>query len=273
MKKILAFVVLLSCFSTYAQNFEGVIKWTVNSEITDPETKAKMDEAAMKMTDPNTQARMKEMQAKVDDPQFKKMLETNPQMKAQIEASMKMMQGGGLQSMLPKAYEVHIKNQNMLTKVEGGIMAHQELLFLKDKDKSYSIDHEAKTYSVMSNPSKNTVKSESKVTKTAETIEVLNYTCTKYIIESEISGKKFKHLVWATNEIKNLNLKSFGSQRNQNGQAFSFEEIDGVPLKMEVYSKEGKMTMEAVILKEQSLPASQFIVPTSYKEVPPAFGF
>jgi hypothetical protein len=217
---------------------------------------------------------MKEMQAKMDDPQFKKMLETNPQMKAQIETTMKMMQGGGIQNMLPKAYEVHVKNQNMLTKVEGGIMGNQELLFLKDKTKTYSIDHNAKTYSVMSAPPKNAaVESESKTTKTGETIKILNYTCTKYIIESDLHGKKFKHIVWATDEIKNLDLKSLASQRHQNGQAFSFEKIDGVPLKMEVYSKEGKMTMEAVVLKEQSLPASEFTVPSSYKEVPPAFGF
>ena len=272
MKKILTFCALLCCFGTYAQNFEGIIKWSVATEITDPETKAKMDEAAKKMSDPNTQAKMREMQAKMDDPQFKKMMENNPQMKTQIEASMKMMQGGGIQNMLPKGYEVHIKNNDMVTKFEGGVMANQEMLFLKENEKRYSIDHQAKTYSTLSAPPKSN-ETDAKVTKTTETMKVLGYTCTKYVVESDINGKKFKHVVWATDEIKNLDLKNLASQRHQNGQAFSFEKIDGVPLKMEIFSKEGKMTMEAVTFKQQTLPASEFAIPTGYKEVPPAFGF
>lgn len=274
MKKIFTLVALLFSFTCHAQNFEGVIKWTVSMEITDPETKARMEEASKNMADPKAQAQMREMQAKMNDPEFKKMMEANPQMKTQMEAAMKMMQGGGIQNMLPKAYEIHIKNQNMLTKVEGGIGGQQELLFLKEKDKSYSINHEAKTFSVLSNPpGKATTEKESKVTKTTETMKILNYTCVKYVVESEINGKPFKHIVWATNEIKNFDFKSLSKQRYQRNQTFSFEKIDGVPLMMEIFSKEGKMTMEAVLLKEQSLPASEFVIPSSYKEVPPAFGF
>ena len=53
-----------------------------------------MAEAQKKMNDPATQAQMKEMQEKMNDPEFKAMMESNPQLKAQMEAAMKMMQGG-----------------------------------------------------------------------------------------------------------------------------------------------------------------------------------
>ncbi|RAV98370.1 hypothetical protein DQQ10_23865 [Pseudochryseolinea flava] len=147
------------------------------------------------------------------------------------------------------------------------------MLYLKDKDKVYSINHDAKTFSVLPNGEKGAVEKDAKVTKTTETKKILNYNCSKYVIESEINGKKFSHIVWATNEIKNIDYKSFSKHRYQGSKVFSFEKIDGVPLLMEINSKEGKMTMEAVQLKEQTLPAEEFVVPAAYKEVPPAFGF
>ena len=70
----------------------------------DPATKAKMDAAQQKMNDPETQAQMKEMKEKMNDPEFKKMMEANPQLKAQMEQMMKMSEGGGdMTSYMPKA--------------------------------------------------------------------------------------------------------------------------------------------------------------------------
>lgn len=268
---------LLYAGATQAQPFEGIITWSIKSEITDPETKAKMEAAQQKMKDPANQAKMKEMQAKMDDPQFKKMMESNPQLKAQMEAMMKMSGGEGegdpMSAMMPKSFLVKIKGSDVLTKMEGGIMGNMEILFLKDKDQSYRIDRSSKTYSVLSQSSAEKIASEQdvKVTKTGETTKVLGYTCTKYIVETTHKEQTAQQILWTTTDIKGIDLKSMSRQHAGDGSWY-FDKVDGVPLKMEITHPHGKMVMEATELKKQSLPPSDFVIPAGFKEVQPVYG-
>ena len=103
-KLVLAVVLILVVMTGRTQAFEGMMRWTMKMEITDPKAKAQMEEAKKKANDPAAQAQLKELQAKMNDPQFKAMLEANPQMKTQIEATLKMIAGGDMSSMLPPAW-------------------------------------------------------------------------------------------------------------------------------------------------------------------------
>jgi len=242
----------------------------MSTEITDPAMKAQMEQAQKQMNDPATKAQMKEMEEKMNDPEFKKMLESNPQMKAQMEAAMKMMQGGGdVNSAMPSRFVVKIKNQDMAMSMDGG-MFKMETLYLHDKNASYKIDRAAKTYSPMpahTEDPKN--KTEVKVTKTGETAKILDYTCTKYIVDITGQGHTIQQFVWSTTALKDFDLKSLAKQRAGNNQyRIFYEQIDGVPLKTEMNTPQGKMSMEATELKRQSLPASDFVIPSGYKEVP-----
>jgi hypothetical protein len=270
MKKIIIGMFVALTIGATAQNFEGTAKFTVKGEITDPALKARMEAAQKQMSDPAQQAKMKEMQAKMNDPQMKAMMDANPQMKAQMESMMKMSQGGGdMSSMIPKGMTVEMKNQNTLTKLEGGMMA-MEILFLKDKNQSVSLNREAKTYTVLSStvPTTSTQTTKPKVTKTNETAKILNYTCTKYIVEMTEAGKTITNNIWATTEIKDFNLNNLSNQRfGSGGQGLYLEGVEGVPLKMEMHTPEMKMTMEASEIKRQALPASNFTIPADYKEV------
>src|SRR5688572_18032615 len=205
MKKIILVLFLLSGIVVQAQTFEGTMTWKISAEM-DAATKAKMDAAQQKMNDPETQAQMKEMKEKMNDPEFKKMMEANPQMKAQMEQMMKMSEsGGGMESYMPKALVVKIKDQNALTHMEGGMMGNIDMLYLKNKNTTYKIDREAKTYTAMSGAD-TTKLNDAKVTKTSETAKILNYTCTKYIAEFTVKGQKVQQIFWATTEIKGLDM-------------------------------------------------------------------
>ncbi|HET6544499.1 MAG TPA: DUF4412 domain-containing protein [Chryseolinea sp.] len=265
MKNILLILFLMSGTIVRAQTFEGIMTWKISAEM-DAATKAKMDAAQQKMNDPETQAQMKEMKEKMNDPEFKKMMEANPQMKAQMEQMMKMSEGGGdMTSYMPKAYVVKIKDQNVLTHMEGGIMGNIDVLYLPSKNTTYKINREAKTYSVMSGPDTAKVK-DVKITKTSETAKILNYTCTKYTAESTAQGHTMHQIFWATTEIKGLDMKALARQSiGNNQQRMFFEKIDGVPLKIELKDPKFGMTMEVVEIKKQSLPASDFVVPKDYK--------
>jgi hypothetical protein len=90
---IIAFVLLANF--VVAQDFEGTIKWSMKMNITDPKLKAQMEEAEKEMKDPATQAQMKQAMEQMNSPEMKKMMESNPQVKAQMETMMKNMQAGG----------------------------------------------------------------------------------------------------------------------------------------------------------------------------------
>ncbi|SHH14578.1 protein of unknown function [Chryseolinea serpens] len=282
MKKTLILLLLLTVTLTHhihAQSWEGIINWTMKMEITDPQMKAQMDAAQKQMSDPATQAKMKEMQAKMDDPQFKAMMESNPQMKAQIENMLKAAQGGNLNSMFPKGMQIKVKNNNSITKMDGGMMSNWEVLHLTDKNTTYRLDRENKTFSVMPQytADKDKEKVDYKVTKTSETTKILGYTCTKYAVEStskDPEAKKYAmtQFFWTTTDIKGIDLKSLSKQRMGNSQqSLFYEQIEGVPLKIEMNMPQGHMAMEVTELKKQSLPASDFEVPAGYKEVKSAF--
>ncbi len=262
----------LCCLLLYvvcaAQNFEGVIKWSMTNEITDPKLKAQMEETQKKMNDPATQAQMKQMQEKMNDPQMKAMMDANPQLKAQMESAMKMMQGGNMNSMMPTGLTIKIKNGNTLSIMEGGMMAGNETLYLKDKNQTYMLNTESKTYSLVShgNESATKMQGEVKVTKTAEKQKILNYTCTKTIVTVTDKGKSIDQIFWTTTEIKDFDLKSLSNQKMGGSQSMFYENIEGVPLKMEMSMPQAKMVMQVTEIKKESIPSSTFEIPAGFTE-------
>ena len=267
MKKLIPCFLLLFALTAKAQNFEGTIKWSMKMDITDPARKAKMEEAKKRMSDPAAQARMKEMQAKMNDPQMKAMMEANPQMKTQMEAMMKM-QGGDMSAMMPKGFTIMVKGQNTLTKMEGRPMA-MEILYLKDKDNAYHLDRQNKTYSAMMTGNRSGQASPStppKVTKTSETTRILNYTCTKYLVEIAEGNRTITQSIWTTTEIKDIDFKNMAKHRMGGGQAIFYEGMEGVPLRVESNMGESSMVMEVTEIKKESLNPADFSIPADFKE-------
>jgi hypothetical protein len=188
-------------------------------------------------------------------------------MKAQMDAALKMMAGADLSSMMPSAIVVKLKGTSSLTSIEGGVMDKNDVLYVADKDATFTINHPAKSYMKMSK-SNNSTHEKPKVTKTSETTKILNYTCTKYVIETTApDGKTVKTNYWATNEIKDIDIKALAKQQMGKDQAFIYPDVDGVPMKIEVMMPgQGNITMEVTEIKKSSLPASDFAVPAGYSE-------
>lgn len=269
MKNILVVLLLMMSVAVLGQSFEGTLIWSIKTEITDPNVKMQMEQSKKAMSDP---AKLKEMEEQMNSPQFKKMMDENPQMKAQMEKAMEMMKGaGGMESLMPSKITVRIKNQNSLTEMEGGMLAGNEILYLKDKQQSITLDRKNKTYSIHTNKQDddNDHTTDVKVTKTSETKKILNFSCTKYIVETKVGEVSMKQNIWATKEIKDLDFKALASQEmGKNKQAsFFYKEIDGVPLMVEMTTPQMHMEMTAVEIKRGSQPASSFTIPSDFKEV------
>jgi outer membrane lipoprotein-sorting protein len=264
-KLVLVVVMMVVVFAGRSQSFEGMMKWSMKLDITDPTMKAQMEELKKKSQDPATLAKMKELQDKMNDPQFKQMLDQNPQMKAQMEAALKMMAGGGMESMMPSGIVIKLKGNNSLSTIHGGIMDRTEVLHLADKDVTYTINHPQKTY-IVAPKSEHKPQSSPKVTKTSETATILNYKCTKYIIETTSpDGKAATINYWATPDIKDIDLKALAKQQSKD-QTFIYAEVDGFPMRIETTMTQGNLTMEIVEFKKGGVNASEFALPSGYTE-------
>ncbi len=275
MKKIITVALLLVVMQGQCQMFEGTIKWAMKMEVTDPKMKAQMEQGQQRMKDPATQAKMKEMQEKMNDPQMKAMMEANPQMKAQMESVMKMSQGGGdMSSIMPSGFLYRVKGGNTLTIIEGGMMP-MEILYLKDQSKTVRLDRKNKTFTWMShaNEMEHGEMPKVAVTKTGETMKILNYNCTKYIAAVTEKGKTINQIFWTTKDIKDFDMKSLTKQKmGKGGQPMFYEGIEGVPLKIIMSTPEANMIMEVLEIKKETLSAADFTVPTDYREVKGMFG-
>ena len=270
MKKNWLFLLSLVSMACYAQSFEGTVTWSMKYEITDPAKKAEMEKSQKTMNDPANQEKMKKMQEQMNSPEMKAMMESNPQMKARMESAMKMMQGGDMGSMMPKGFTIETKDNNSLTKMNGGMMS-MDMLYLREKNQGYMLDRTAKTYRVMSsngNPGQKRDSVKHTVTKTTETMKILNYTCTKYVVTiTTEKGSTINQVFWTTTEIKGLDMKSLSRQRMGNsGQSRYLEGIDGVPLRIEMGTEQMNMIMEVTEIKKETLPASDFVIPADFKE-------
>lgn len=261
MKNLLIIFLLAFSTSVFAQDFEGTITWSITTDIKDPKMKAQMEEAQQQMNDPAMQAQLKQMQEQMNDPQMKAMMEANPQMKAQMEKVMKMASGGDVNEMIPKGMIVKIKNKNALSRMEGGVMVG-DILYLNDKKQSYRIDRENKTYSVLTGEDNSIV---ANVNKTTETASIAGYKCFKYEVELTERGQKIRQTIWATPDLTGVDMRSLANEKMKN--ATLYKDIDGFPLKIQMSMPEMEMIMEVKEIKKQSLPASEFIIPSNFKEV------
>ncbi len=269
MKKILfTLCYCIASFATFAQ-YEGTITWSMKMEITDPKLKAQMEQANKQMSDPANQAKVKELEEKMNDPQFKAMMEKNPEMKAMIEAQIASMKTGNagnmFENMMPKSMEIKVKGGNSLSKISGGAF-ESEVLYLKDKQESYTIDTKNKTYTVHSSAKQEEKPMDVKVTKTEEFATILNYKCRKFIAEATEHGQNMTYFIWATNDIKDLDPKQFSKMKVGRGNSAFLEKVEGVPLKIEGKMQQGLMVMEVTSIKKESIPASVMQIPAGFTE-------
>jgi len=269
MKTVLAIFFLIST-NTFSQTFEATVVWTIKAEGMSPEMAAQMEKSKKEMNDPKNQEKIKQLQEQMNSPEMKAMFEKNPQLKIQMENALKMMQGGNSSSFMPEGMVVKIKGTNSLVITKGG-MAASEILTIGSKNESYSIDRSAKTFQVISKPSGTTVsKSDTAknytVRKTNETMKILNYDCTKYIVTSSGGNQTMNHVFWTTTGIKGFDPKAFSRQSGRTGQSFYFDGMEGFALRMEIDASKMKMVFEVTEFKRESIPASEFEIPAGFTE-------
>lgn len=256
MKRFIIFLnTVLFCQFILGQDFEGHISYKVTIPVN-----SKTQQASQELNTPENKEKMKQLEAQMKSPEFQKMLEKNPQLKTQIEAALKIQAGGGLESLAPKSVTIYVKNGNTLNKTEGGAQK-SEMLHLKEKNINYQIFPERKVYWVLQNTGTKDSTKQLKALKTAETQQILGYTCTKYIVDDHTTTMIF----WTTNQIKGIDYKHL-MQQYQQSNSQGIQGLQGITLKMEFKTVQGNVVMEATELIKETLSASLFTIPAGFTE-------
>ncbi|MEP6747420.1 MAG: hypothetical protein ABJB86_06825, partial [Bacteroidota bacterium] len=237
MKKILLFLFVFNNIIARAQSFEGTVTWSVKYEIADPAKKAEMEKNQKSLSDPANQAKIKQLQDQMNTPQMKSLMDANPQMKATMEKNLKMLQGADpTASVMPTSMIIKTKGSNSISTMDGGMMA-TETLYQGDKKQGYILNRSAKTFTKLHQDSTMARRPDTlqhKVTKTSETMKILNYNCTKYIVTIITRGDTINQIFWTTTDATGLDMRSLSKQKMGNsGQPMFYDGISGVPLRIE----------------------------------------
>jgi hypothetical protein len=184
-----------------------------------------------------------------------------------MENAMKMSKGGGQpgMDMMPKGMSLKIKGTSVATVMEGGMADGMEILN-REGQPAVRINRKDMTYTKMPE-GRPGADPEMTVTKGSETAKILGYTCQKYLIQMKVEGQTMNQTMWATTEIKDIDMKALARQRTAEGRPMFSDKIEGIPLKIEVASPQGNMVMEVKEIKREKLNDADFNIPAGFKEV------
>lgn len=172
---------------------------------------------------------------------------------------------------MPARLTMKVKGNNVLTKVEDGTGFSGEMLCLGDQKQSYYLYRDDRTYerAVSEKRAKN---ENAEVTRTSQTRKILNYTCTKYVIEVTEGEETLWQVFWTTTDIKGFELTHPALQELVKNQPGS-EKIAGTPLRIELRNTLGNVIIDVAELKQEKLAAAAFVVPADFTEFKRMFNF
>lgn len=236
MKKRISLTLLLLTGFLFgqAQNFEGILRWTVTTRNVDPVT----GKAAGSSRTPGQSA---------------------PESRY-----------GGRATLIPRELTMKVQNRNALIQMEGGMAAMLgDLLYLHNKNQTYAISREAKTYHLLTPMGERTANQPPyQVTKTKEHARVLNYDCVKYMVQMQNGPQHSTQVIWASTEFKDFDSSLFSRLPIGRQGALSFlKDIEGTPMRMEMRAFGSDVIAELAEVKKQPLDASQFNIPAGYQEL------
>jgi hypothetical protein len=213
---------------------------------------------------------------------MKAMMEANPQMRAAMEAQIKMAEdaaaGRGqdedmMTAMMPKRVRAQVKGERSLIVMDGGAFAMEILNRDAQNREIYLIDRAGKTYSRVPKPAAEEAKPANAVqnytvTKGGASQKILGYTCEQYLVDYTQNGQKGKAVIWATDDIPGLDADTLAGMRFGEEDAGYFRSIEGVPLKMEMSLPQMRLTMTAQEMQAGGVADAVFELPAGFVEKP-----
>jgi|AntRauTorckE5430_2_1112549.scaffolds.fasta_scaffold06609_4 hypothetical protein len=201
---------------------------------------------------------------------FKGTLEYSYQLNAEGE------EAGMMAAFMPEKMIIRYGDNQMATEMIGGMVADMMGRIIVNNGKSYVVNDAKKTIFEMSEEDmeegQEQLENQEPARKIAgETMEVLGYTCHKYVLTiANDDGGKTEQVIWATDAFKAPQL-SMPSQGSAPSIGFiGSGGVEGLPMRIEIATPgvEGGLIMEVIKLDNTSVEGSSFERPEGYAVKP-----
>lgn len=275
------FIVNILVNAQSTEPFEGIMKWAVTIETVDEKVAQSYQTEIQSEDNSEVNQAIRELEQQLKDPEMQEMLLENPTIKSSMQKKLQQLKASQTynlenNSIFPTELSIFLKNNNSFTKVEGGSMVKLtgNMLYLNDNRNTYFIKDKTSTYSVINDSSVlNTNDSLIALIATTDTIMILDCICIKYILTTKENNDVKTSYIWVTNDLLSMNNAAFRSLGFMDGNLHheAFKEMKGIPMRIEVFEKGLKMTLEVSEISMELVSDNYFSIPPNYHESP--FGF
>ena len=172
----------------------------------------------------------------------------------------------GMAFVFPKEFSLFAAGNNWLIAIEQGYY-HTETTWQADSNQLYKIDRQAKTYSRFSPDTPKLALPDSLkpvIEKTKEAQSIQGYPCKKYIVHLNRRDTSMLQIFWVTTAIK---IKGMEHLRGPGGKEVFYAGMDGIPLRVEVLSREMKLMIAATSIKKGLPDTGMVKIPAGFKKV------
>ncbi len=263
--RVIFFLFLGHASLAVGQSFEGIITWTLTSEVTDAQQLIELKKNQDRMSTAEFESKRQVLLEILKQPEYS----DNPELKEHAESILKVIESRGhVDFMIPTGFIIKLKEGKSNQKSVGGIFSGLESLSIPGNDTTFMLNRAKKIF--FSGPMAKPVETLEKpvITKTAETTKLLGYTCAKYVVKTKINNKPLTQIFWITTAIKNLSVKDFrAGDASADLLKYIEKEVPGFPLKVEVINRERKLTFEVKRIQPILLPAEDFIIPADFSRI------
>lgn len=285
MKYFLLFFLYVLVNISYSQPapFEGSMTWNVVVEITDVTATDKYKRETLKEDNSEIDETILELEQQLNDPEMQYLLLENPTIKSTMQKKLRDLkeirsanQYNFNNAFFPNSLQMHFKNNNSFTRLEGGSIGKLtgNILYLNDNKATYFIKDGTKTYSSITDSSvTNSHDNLVSLARTTDTLIILNYTCIKYVLITEENNVTETSYFWVTSELPAFNPNAFRALGFAAGNIHheAFKQVHGIPLRVEYIENGFRFKMEVSDISVKLLQDNYFSIPVDYAKT--NFGF
>ncbi|WP_033417753.1 DUF4412 domain-containing protein [Cytophaga aurantiaca] len=280
---LLLFTIVFNISYSQTVPFEGNMTWNIVVDILDVNATDKYKKEILKEDNSEIDETILELEQQLNDPEMQYLLLENPTIKSTMQKKLRELkdirsanQYNFDNAFFPNSLQMYLKNNNSFTRIDGGSISKLtgNMLYLYNTATTYFIKDATKTYSSVTdsaviNSSDHLVS----LTRTTDTLIILNYTCIKYILITEENNTIETSYFWVTSELSTMNHDAFRALGFATGNLHheAFKQVHGIPLRIEYIENGFKFKMEVSDITPKLLSDSYFILPTEYKMT--NFGF
>lgn len=280
MKYSLLFFLSFIYTVSYSQTapFEGNMTWNVIVDVVDATATDKYKKETLKEDNSEIDETILELEQQLNDPEMQNLLLENPTIKSTMQKKLRDLkdirsanQYNFNNAFFPTSMQMYFKNNNSFTRIDGGSIAKLtgNMLYVNNEATTYFIKDGTQTYSLVTDSAVvNSAEHLVSLSRTTDTLVILNYTCVKYIMITEEYNTIETSYFWVTSQLPAINHSAFRALGFATGNIHheAFMQVHGIPLRIEYIENGFKFKMEVSDITSKLLPDNYFTVPLDYKK-------